>query len=153
MNLTINRSIDNNVFKTTMKFASFGGLDITSEEEQELLQDYPIVLEYNNITFSGKYGLNGKNVIIDETNGDTVSIIIPNKKIVIDESFIAEYAVSSLQVPDSELGEVLTVKENICEAKCLLFEEKIKAAISTLITGIKAKDSDFGKNNPINITI
>lgn len=153
MNFTITRTINNNVFDTKMQFASYGALDITSDDEQSLLTDYPIMLEYSTITFSGKYTVTGKDVIASDT-GDVVNMTIPNKRILLDKDFVAEYSISTSQILDSEIGSTaLKTKELVAQAKCLLFENAIKTQITTLLTGVKAKDSNFAKQNPINITI
>lgn len=153
MNLTIKRDIDNNKFSTIISFASYGSLDITPEDEEALLQDYPVSLTYSDISFTGKYGVANKKVTKDDAAGDTITFVISNKKIPLDANFIAKYEINTNQILDSEIGAKLNTKELICDAKCTLFEDKIQAQIGTLLAAIKAKGNEFESESPINVTI
>ncbi|AAK79078.1 hypothetical protein BJV85_002895 [Clostridium acetobutylicum] len=153
MNFNTTQDVTNNIFTTTTTFDSYGNLAMTAEDEQALLKDYPLNLTYSAISFTGKYTVNGKDIVEDETNGDTVSLVIPNKIIPIDENFIAKYSIAAAQVLSSELGTKLTTPELVAQAKCILFKDKVLAQINTLLTAVRAKDNNFAKTNPIKTTI
>lgn len=105
MNIKYTEDIKDNTFSALLQFDSYGSLELSAEDEQLLLEDFPIQLVYADITFSGKYGLDDKNnVIKDDTNGDLVNFVIPNKKIFLDTNFKISYSINTNQILDSELG-------------------------------------------------
>lgn len=153
MNFTITRDITNETFSTEIKFSSYGGSDITSTDEQALLVDFPQYLDYNAITFSDKFKVAAGNVISD-TSGLAISITPLSKRVIIDSTLDLTFSYNVNQILASEVdGTNLITKENSCEAKILLFEEKIKAQITTLINSAKAKRDNFLNPTIQNITI
>ena len=155
MNFNYSENINNETFSATLQFASYGSLGLSPEDEEALLTDFPVELVYSDITFSGKYGLDvNKNVIVDNTTGDTVNIVIPNKRVLLDNKFNIVYSINVNQVVSTELGTKLTTPEDICIAKCRLFRDAVIAKITTLLTAVRAKSTDFAKSTiPTNITI
>ena len=156
MNLTISRNVENNKFETLIAFESFGGMDITPEQEQELIGNYPIVLDTNDITFSGKFEVvNGEVIKVadDSLTGETVTLVIPKRIVSIDNLLQMRYEITVSQIMDSELGTLLTTKEQVCQAKVKLFEDKVIDKIKAMITELKTKDNSFESESPINITV
>lgn len=152
MNLKITRDITNEVYSTTIAFDSFGDTVLTSDQEQKLLVDFPIILDYGAITFSDKYKItNG--VISADATGDTVTIVPLAKKVPIVEAFTLSFSYSANQVLASEIGTNLTTKELVAEAKVILFEDKIKTQIKALLDAIKAKGDSFDENSPTIVTV
>lgn len=77
MQLKIERNVKNNKFETMISFENYGGTDITVEDEKELLENYPCVINYKDLTFSGKFNLKDKEVVLDETDeGETVTLTV-----------------------------------------------------------------------------
>lgn len=155
MNLICKEDIENEVFSITLQFDSYGSLGLSPEEEASLLNDFPVNLVYSDISFSGKYGLDADgNVVVDDLTGDTVSLIIPNKKILLDSNFKIIYSISKSQITTNELGEKLTTPEKVCIAKCRLFQKAVIAQVTTLLTSVRGKITDFASSTtPITITI
>ncbi|GCD11775.1 hypothetical protein [Clostridium tagluense] len=152
MNLTITRGIENNKFTTLVAFKEFGGIGMTSEDEMALLQNYPIILTYGEITFSDKFKVVSGNVVQDST-GDTVTLILSERKTPLTQVFQVRYEVSTGQILDAELGTSLISKELVAQAKCILFENKVKERITSLLTIAKTKNNSFEINSPIDVVI
>ncbi|WP_291567032.1 MULTISPECIES: hypothetical protein [unclassified Clostridium] len=154
MQLKIERDVKNNRFETIISFENYGGTDITAEDEKELLENYPCMISYKDLTFSGKFNIKDKEVVLDESdNGETVTLTVMDKVFPLTENFQAKYEINIKDILDSELQTKLNTKELICQAKILLFEEKIVEKIKELIVDLKAKDNNFEKASPIHITI
>lgn len=155
MNLTITRDITNELFTTTIQVTSLGSTDITPIEEENLLGDYPINLDFQNITFTGKFNVStvGNNVIVDETAGETITLSTPRRILAVNKDLIITYSISKVQILPSEVQTKLSTAELVCQAKILLFENCIKTQLQTLMTNLKAKKNDFLLSNPINVTI
>lgn len=202
MILEINRNVENNKFQTLVAFKEFGGLDITADDEKELLVNYPITINYKDIIFSGKFKVvNGEVIYVDKEklvppeitliNASTnlqehtedehtkenlekaktlqeqknekeelpkediqeVRIALVDKMLVLNDNFQAKYEISKSQILDNEIGKVLNSKELVCQAKIKLFEEKIKETAEMLLRELKAKNNNFDKETPIEVTI
>lgn len=154
MNLKILRNIENGTYSTIISFESWGGTTLTSDEEKDLLHDFPIMLDYKDITFSGKYKLLNGVVVADEVAGDSVLITPLTKTVPLIEGFSLSYSCSVNEVATSELtGTSLNTSELVAEAKVILFEDKVKDKISSLMTIIKAKRDKFEDGTPTIVTI
>lgn len=154
MQLKIERNVKDNKFETMISFEDYGGTDITAEDEKELLENYPCMISYKDLTFSGKFNVKDKEVVIDESDeGESVTLTIMDKVLPLTENFQAKYEINTKDILDTELQAKLNTKEIICQAKVLLFEEKIVEKIKELIADLKAKDNNFEKASPIHITI
>lgn len=153
MNLTITRGIENNKFTTLVAFKEYGGVGMTAEDEMALLQNYPIVLTYGDITFSDKFNVVAGNVEQDSSLGETVTLILSERKTPVTEAFQVKYEVNANQILDSEIGTLLTTKELVAQAKCILFEMKIKDRISALLAIAKTKNSSFEIDSPIDVIV
>ena len=75
------------------------------------------------------------------------------REINIDENFIVKFEVSTSQVSDDEIGIELANKTLVCQAKLLLFEDKIVKTIENKLDVVKGLDNDFEKQSPITVTI
>ena len=60
-----------------------------------------------------------------------------------DKSFEVSYSIDAKKVPDTEVKAVLKSKELVAEAKCVLFEAKVKEALGNVIDALKAKRTTF----------
>lgn len=156
MKLKITRNVNNNKFETMVEFEEWGGLDIEAEDEKELLANFPCILDYKNVTFSGKFKIeNGEVVKADDKDEqcEQVSISLVKKVLPITESFQAKYEVSISQILDEEIKTILNTKELVCQAKVKLFENKISEEIKKLIDITKVKNNNFEKESPISIIL
>jgi hypothetical protein len=95
--------------------------------------------------FSGKFNVDGSgNVISDEVNGELVTLSLVNQIFNINKDFQATFSIATKDVAISELGaSILTTKDKIAEAKCLLYKNVMTKAIEDIITAIKSKENNF----------
>lgn len=138
-------SMENNVRTMKVYVKSLGSSTLTEVQEQSIISDYAPTLQYKDLTFSGKFNVDGSgNVISDETNGEVVTLSLVNQIFLINKDFQATFSIATKDVSDSELGaSILKTKDKVAEAKCLLFKNIVTKAIETIITGIKAKENNF----------
>lgn len=154
MHLIINRNILNNKFETVVSFESFGGVDITPEEERALLENFPVSVNLSEIEFTGKFEADGAEVLeSDDVGAEEVKLSVPQRMIKVDDSFIAKYEVSVSDILDNELGTRLSTKELVCQAKARLFEVKVVDKVRELLSDLKLKNTKFEEEAPIKVTV
>lgn len=145
MNFVVTRSLENKVFNTGVKFATYGGFGLTTEEEESLIADFGApIIDLGAIVFAGKFSVGvDRRVISDELAGEDVSFILNSKKVDVKSGFEVTYSIDSKKIEDKEVKIVLKSKELIAEAKCVLFEEKVKEALTAAIDALKLKRTTF----------
>lgn len=145
MDFKITRGLENKVFSTGVKFAAYGGFGLTTEEEESLIADFGApVIDLGAIVFNGKFSVGAdRRVVVDDAAGEEVSFILNSKKVNVDKSFEVSYSIDAKKVPDTEVKAVLKSKELVAEAKCVLFEAKVKEALGNAIDALKAKRTTF----------
>ena len=155
MKLTITRNVENNKFKSMIVFEGFGSPDISEVDEKELLENYPQHISLKDIVFEGYADVDdGEVFITDDTDKDKIKLIIPlQREIRINEDFVVKYEISTSQVASDEVGAKLVNKTLVCQAKLLLFEEKIIQAIENKLNAVKGLDNNFEKQSPITVVI
>lgn len=145
MDFKVTRGLENKVFSTAVKFAAYGGFGLTTEEEEALIADFGApVIDIGSIDFKGKFSVGAdRRVIVDDVAGEEVSFVLNSKKVDVDKSFEAVYNIDAKKVPDTEVKTILKSKELVAEAKCVLFEAKVKEALGVAIDALKAKRTTF----------
>lgn len=150
MQLKFTHDIENNVFSTVITIDSFGTEQLSEDEEKELLNDFPTKVAYRNMTFSKNIKMNGTvpEVTSDaESEGTVIAVSLPpvsNKEILIDEDMTCTYKIDVNKITTSAIDEsVLTTKELVAQAYCLIFDETIREAIETAMTELRAKAPAF----------
>lgn len=145
MKLGYTPSMLNNVRTMKVYVKSLGSTTLTEADEQKIIDDYSPLLQYKDLIFSGKFNIDPQgNVIVDETNGELVTLSLVNQVLNINKDFVATFSIGTKDIKDSELGAtILTNKDKVAEAKCLLFKNVITKAIEDIITAIKAKENNF----------
>ena len=145
MDFKVTRELENKVFSTGVKFAAYGGFGLTTEEEEALIADFGApVIDLGAIEFKGKFAVGAdRRVVVDDAAGEEVSFILNSKKVNVDKSFEVSYSIDAKKVPDTEVKAVLKSKELVAEAKCVLFEAKVKEALGNAIDALKAKRTTF----------
>lgn len=155
MNFKVDRSIENNVFKVNIIFDSFGSDDLTMENEEELLKKYgtPLIdvggkpLEAK-LTYTEDKGVK----VTDEESAEKLTMVLNSKKIKVDETFVATYAIDANSIRKEDLTDTFDSKLKLAEAKCVLFEHTIRNRINTAMESIKSRVSNFEKGYPITLT-
>lgn len=145
MNFVITRSLENKVFTTTIKFASYGGFGLDTAEEEALIADFGApIIDLGAIVFAGKFSVGvDRRVVTDATTGEDVSFILNSKKIDVKTGFEATYSIDSKKIDDKEVKLILKSKELVAEAKCVLFETKVQEALSAAMDALKQKRTTF----------
>ncbi len=151
MDLKIINNIDKNIFSSTVSFDSFGSEQLSSLEEKELINNFPISLTYRNLKFKKNIKIEGSvPVITDEENDDEniITVTLPplsNQELFIDENFSATYKIDYTKIPNSLLtvNKVLKTKSLIAQAYCLIFSTVICETVKKLLDEIRAKAPGF----------
>lgn len=150
MYLKIKNDIENNIFSTLITVDSFGTEQLSEEEEQELLRDFPSKLSYRSLVFSKKIKLEGTVPVIaddDDESEDVVQVKLPalsNKEILIDRAFESLYKIDVNKIAASAIDEnVLTSKELVAQAYCTVFSAVICEAVQNILNALRAKAPSF----------
>lgn len=144
MVLVYEKDIKDNVFYMTVKCKTLGNSDILASEEEAMLINFPTTIEYKNITFEGKFGVDSNgDVIEDSSTGETVSLKLNNKVVKIDESFKVDFSISTKMIKTEEIGTVLKTKELVAEAKALCFKNAIKNAVKQALEDVRNKTNNY----------
>jgi len=144
MKIEVFPDIKDDVFYRTVKCTGLGTNLYTAEEERNYLEGYTEYIEFKNLTWSRKFNVDTDgNVIEDATNGETVTLEIINRKIKLDENFVADFNISMDNIKTSEIGTILKNSTLVAQAKCLLFELVIKDAIKVALADIRVKLNNF----------
>lgn len=150
MYLKIKNDIENNIFSTLITVDSFGTEQLSEDEEQELLRDFPSKLSYRSLIFSKKIKLEGTVPVVandaDESEG-VVTVTLPalsNKEILIDSAFEALYKIDINKIAPSAVDEkVLTSKELVAQAYCTIFSAVVCEAVQEIMNALRAKAPSF----------
>jgi hypothetical protein len=158
MNFKTERTLVDQVFTTKVKFDTFGGAGITPEDEQSLIADFGApTIDIGSEEYIGKYTYDAttKTFKEDATTGDEVRFIINSLKIEVKEGFEASFQSNAKRVTTAELtGKTsLTKASLIAEAKCILYEKKVKEKLTAAIAELKGNMSNFEKVTPEVFTI
>lgn len=157
MNFKIERSLVDQVFTTKVKFDTFGGAGITPEEEKSLIADFGApVIDIGSEEYIGKYTYDpATKTFSEDPDGDQVNFILNSMKVEVKEGFEASFSVNAKRISATDTAgkTSLTKPSLIAEARCILFEKKVKEKLSAAITELKANMSDFEKTAPEIFTI
>ena len=144
MNIITTNEIENGVFSTVIKVASFGADTLSSEEELNILNNYSCKLRYKDLDFCGRFKIvDGELTMTNDEDGVEVEIAVSDLAIPINKNFKAEYKIALNKIQDSEVGDILTSKEMVCEAKCILFANVVKEGLKNILDEIRNKSTSF----------
>lgn len=158
MYLKIKNDIENNIFSTAVTVDSFGTEQLSEDEEQEILRDFPTKLSYRNLVFSKKVKMEGTVPVItddDIENANAVTVKLPalsNKEILIDSNFEAVYKIDINKIAPSAVDDtVLTSKELVAQAYCIVFSSVVCDAIQKIMDTLRAKAPAFTSETIIGV--
>lgn len=150
MYLKIKNDIESNIFSTLITVDSFGTEQLSEDEEQELLRDFPSRLAYRNLVFEKKIKMDGSVPIIAEDTDDGENVVtvklpaLSNKEILIDNNFEALYKIDINKIAPSAIDKtVLTSKELVAQAYCTIFSSVICGALQNIMDALRAKAPAF----------
>lgn len=178
MYLNVKRDIENNVFFIDITVDSFGTDQLSEDEERELTRDFPTKIAYRNLTFTKNVKLNGAvPEITDEKPGaaennggesdepvsaaeeaadsGVVTVTLPplsNRELLVNEEFHAEYKIDTAKIPGSAVDRsVLTTKELVAQAYCLVFESVIVDAVAAVMDSLRSRAVGFAREDLVNV--
>jgi hypothetical protein len=144
MKLKYTPTIANDVVSIVINIDSLGTATVTSTDEQTMLSDFISYIEYKDLTFSRKLNLDTNNdVIEDTTNGETVTLNLVNKKILLDANFTTSFSISTDDISNSALQTIFNTKDKLARAYATVFKLTIRDAVANTLTAMRAKLSDF----------
>lgn len=149
MYLKVENNIDNNVFATAITIDSYGTEQMSSDEEKELLKNFPSKLVYRELTFEKNIKIQGNVPVITEDVADDTTIVkvalpsLTNKEIAIEDGFLAEYKIDLGKIPKANVNKVLTTVELIAQAYCLIYKTVICEAIEEILDTLRTKAPSF----------
>lgn len=144
MNITTTNEITNGVFSTVIAVTGFGADTLSGEEELNLLNNYSCKLRYKDLDFIGKFKIvDGELTMTDDEDSVEVELAVSDMAIPINKNFKAEYKIALNKIQDSEIGDILTSKEMICEAKCILFANVVKEGLRKILEEVRSKSTSF----------
>lgn len=151
MNFETKHEVVKGVFGTQVVFDSYGTDTMDEAHELALFNDLgnPVV-NLGAIKFEGNFKVDADVRVVPAndtdvvgTTCDKVSFIVNSKRMELTKGFVAEYHVDAADIPDVELGKVLSTPKLVAEAKCVLFEQKVKEAIKTATEALKKERTRF----------
>lgn len=153
MKLANDIQINENIITAKVNVVELGNSTIDANMELNQLHNFVRTIEYSTIDFSSPMKLsNGMPIITsDPADGSTIEDVnikdLINKKIVLDENFVAELVIDVDKIPSTEYAnkKVFNSKELIGQGYAVLFIEKIKSAISEKLAEIRALANDIEK--------
>ena len=159
MKLTQSINIKENIITSSVRVAELGNTTIDADLEMEQLHNFVRTIEYSSIDFSANIKIsNAKPVVTsDSPDGATIESIsikdLINKKIVLDENFVAELTIDIDKFPTSEYESktVVNSKELLGQAYAVIFIEKIKTAVAEKLSEIRALASDI--EEPVDVVL
>ena len=159
MKLTQSINIKENIITSSVRVAELGNTTIDADLEMEQLHNFVRTIEYSSIDFSANIKIsNAKPVVTsDSPDGATIESIsikdLINRKIVLDENFVAELTIDIDQFPTSEYesNTVVNSKELLGQAYAVIFIDKIKTAVSEKLSEIRALASDI--EEPVDVVL
>ena len=164
------RSVVDNVFSTSVVFKKYGN-DDTDDKALSETQELALVNDFGNpsinpgnIVFEGYFKVDTDKRVVPGTEPTTavpvptdsvkVSFVMNSKKIEIAPSFEAAYTIDARDIETGDLDDkILTTRKLVAEARCLLFETKIKKAISDSVTALKAQRTRFESDPVANLIV
>jgi len=154
MNFETKHEVHNGVFETTVMFTEFGvGTELDAAHEEALFEDLGLpVINLGSIVFKGKFKVSADKRIeaagASDADAADVALIVNNKTLTVGPGFVASYRADAADIADSEVGDVLNSKKLVAEAKCVLFEQKVKEEIKKVVEATKAEKTRF-ETDPI----
>lgn len=150
MKLAQKTEINEDVITVSLNVEELGDSIRDADTEKNQLHNFVRYIEYNQIDFSGNLKLSDTGIpviVTDEPDGSTIEKVtisdLVNKKYTLDENLSITLSIDINKIPTASLGTVFNTPEKLGQAMAVLFLEKVKAAITTKLTEIRALANDF----------
>lgn len=155
------RDITDRIVSSTATIKEFGSDTIQPSKEKENLEDYPPILNYADINFTGKFKMDEEEhipVLLEENATlegtlDTVTLDLGEKTVKIDADFTDTYSVDAKSLT-RQIKNMTVIPDEDClaQAMVMLWEAKIGAQIKTLVENSRKHMNGFA-DAVIEITI
>ena len=145
MNFETKHEVHNGVFSTKIDFTAYGTEEMDALHEEALFEDLGLpVFNLGELNYTGKFSVDAdKRIVADEISGEEVKLIVNSKLLTVGPGFSVSYSADAADVPNSEVGTILNSKKLVAEAKCVLFDNVVKAKIKEIIEAAKAEKTRF----------
>ncbi|WP_252225040.1 MULTISPECIES: hypothetical protein [unclassified Clostridium] len=146
MKLKYLKDIKENTYLMTVTCSELGTETMDSKTEMDLIENFVPQFRYRDLSWIGKFGVDEKgNVVIDDADGDSISIGLIDKLVLVNEHLEVSYSISVKSIKASMLKDMKKINspEKYCEACCLLFKIIIKKAVKDSLDGMRKKNNDF----------
>lgn len=159
MKLTQEIKITENIIVAKVSVAELGNSTIDASTESEQLHNFTRDIEYSAIDFSSNIKITNSMPVVTSEPTDDVTIEevsvkdIINKKIPLDENFVAELTIDVNKIPvaEYESNAVVNSKELLGQAYAIIFIDKIKSAVAEKLAEIRALSSAI--EEPIDVVL
>ncbi len=172
MTIGFDRDISNRIVTSVVSIKEFGTGSVSESAERENLDDYPQVLKYGDIDFTGKFTMDTENHIpvlveenaeasgeegseetTEETSADTITLDLGDSEFTINADFTASYSVDAKTLT-RKLQSMTVIPDEDCLAMAMvmLWEKKVGDKIKTLIEASRVHMNGFA-DEVVEITI
>ena len=150
MTLNINKKIEKNIITVDISVDSLGTSTSTSEEESDILADFPRSIKFSDIDFKAKVKLDENSdpiVTEDEVDGSTVVEVelknIINKEYPINQDMDVSISFDVTKISTSETNTLLDTVEKVGKAYATVFAAKVQAEIAKKLAEVRSLNTKF----------
>lgn len=151
MKLNIKKTIEDNIITVDIAVAELGTSTSTSEEEAQILSDFPRSIKFSDIDFKA-------NMKIDSSSGDPIVVTDPADHSTIEEVKIEniinkEYPINAdmnivmsfdvTKIPTSALNTVFDTVEKLGKGYAEVFSTKIQEEVGKKLTELRSLNTKF----------
>lgn len=153
MRLSIKPQIVENRYSVIVSFKEFGSSTLTAEMEQKIIGDYAPKFKLSDLSFNGKYKVDDSTgrLIADDSDGEEVTLSIPNREVAINQDLELGYTVHIKEIAKSEIKGVLKDADKVAQAKVQLFIDVITKKIGETLIALGEKINDFEEEYDIEL--
>lgn len=150
MILNVKNTIDNNIITVDISVLALGTGTSTSEEEAQILSDFPRSIRFTDINFKSNVKLdsNGDPIITDDVvDGSTVVEVelknIINKEYPINADLNISMPFDVTKIPASETNTLLDSVEKVGKAYAVVFASKVQKEIAKKLAEVRNLNTKF----------
>lgn len=150
MKLNVKKTIEDNIITVDISVASLGTSTATSEEEAQVLSDFPRSIKFSDIDFSANVKLddNGDPIVTDEEADDSTIVAVELKNIInkeypINEDMNISISFDVTKIAMTETNTLLDTVEKVGKAYATVFAAKVQAEIAKKLAEVRSLNTKF----------
>lgn len=150
MKLNVKKTIEDNIITVDINVSSLGTSTATSEEEAQVLSDFPRSIKFSDIDFKANVKLdeNGDPIVTgEEANGSTIVAVelknIINKEYSINADLNISMPFDVTKIATTETNTLLDTVEKVGKAYATVFATKVQTEIAKKLTEVRALNTKF----------